>query len=1193
MRDNRLLAVALILCVGLAVGLSACGGSTYKPGETTALACQDGEDNDSDGQIDCGDSDCAGYTFCGSGGGEQTADECTDGQDNDDDGRTDCEDPGCSGLIVCLPASEDTAADCQDGTDNDSDGDTDCDDSDCQGFVFCAGGGESSPDACQNGVDDDDDGDTDCGDPDCQGYVFCAAETEDTASACDDLVDNDGDGRIDCSDTDCQGFYFCAPASEDDAVACADGADNDRDGATDCDDVDCQGFVFCGLGESSTAACQDTADNDGDGLIDCNDPDCQGFVFCFTTDETTAFACQDGADNDGDGATDCDDTDCQGYLFCSGAAESTAAACQDGADNDSDGDVDCDDTDCQGFVFCSTDEISSAACQDGVDNDSDGATDCDDTDCEGYVFCQSWEDSTAACQDGVDNDVDGLTDCDDPECQGFVFCLIDETSSAACQDAVDNDGDGAIDCDDPDCEGYVFCHEFEDTVAACQDGTDNDGDGAADCLDPDCQGFVFCLAEETTSAACQDGQDNDNDGDVDCDDSDCLGFVFCFGSGEESSYDACADGQDNDGDGDVDCDDPGCWPWGYCQHYQGYPLVDAWGETFDGLERPARTWPEAKADCEALGGRLPTATELWRNNATSGTGDLAGTGDTNYLWTEIRNYQAGRRILVRLSDGSITNAPEGNTNRYRCVWPDSDGQGFDADRCHGDPGAGCYAFDRVWNVDARDRAPLDYVAATHECSFYGASVPTVSEWGQLIHAGLPNGTGNWNWAGQSMYWYSGNYGMAIVGWTDAVAPHWHFTNSGNQGGLSAISNNRAFRCVGLADPAGFTVPNPPACNGACQQFDLRRSTVVADDTDRVAIRLGQAMEQCRAEGADLPNAADATELIQNGWANGTNEWNWITDTMYWYPNNWGNALARWTGAGDPHYAYQSGTGGVTTSDTNRAYRCVWRQEGPALPSCQAGEVVTWDGADYACAAVTAGDSAGSANVIEIVDDFGNAWDGIQRNAAIYADALTTCEGLGGRLPTASEIYAVRASGNPHDPIGDINSTSYLWTTTQTGSAGNRAQVRVSDGASTQAGEGASTFFRCIWPATRGDVLAGANCYGPPGDECFTSGTLSADKYDRVALDVAGAINECATLGGYLPDHRQAMKLIHDAWGNGSDAWLWLANAIYWYSSNYGYSVFRWAGDGPPDWEYIYSTWGSYSVPTSFRPFRCVYDTGLR
>ncbi len=207
--------------------------------------CDDGIDNDCDGNVDCSDSDCAdspachctdadndGYyaqSGCGTAADCNDADSsihpgaveiCDDGIDNDCDGNVDCSDSDCadSPACHCTDADNDgyyaqsgcgTAADCNDadssihpgaveicddGIDNDCDGNVDCSDSDCA----------DSP-ACH------------CTDADNDGYYAqsgcgTAADCNDADSSihpgaveiCDDGIDNDCDGSIDSNDTDCQ-----------------------------------------------------------------------------------------------------------------------------------------------------------------------------------------------------------------------------------------------------------------------------------------------------------------------------------------------------------------------------------------------------------------------------------------------------------------------------------------------------------------------------------------------------------------------------------------------------------------------------------------------------------------------------------------------------------------------------------------------------------------------------------------------------------------------------------------------------------------------------------------------------------------------------------------------------------------------------------------------------------------------------
>lgn len=127
--------------------------------------CDDGVDNDLDGDIDCADADCAALPC------EAVETLCDDGIDNDGDGDIDCADTGCAALEVMCENPETT---CDDGFDNDADGATDCQDTSCIGQSFC----EPNEITCDDDEDNDGDGLTDCGDPGCGGSVACDSSCE-------------------------------------------------------------------------------------------------------------------------------------------------------------------------------------------------------------------------------------------------------------------------------------------------------------------------------------------------------------------------------------------------------------------------------------------------------------------------------------------------------------------------------------------------------------------------------------------------------------------------------------------------------------------------------------------------------------------------------------------------------------------------------------------------------------------------------------------------------------------------------------------------------------------------------------------------------------------------------------------------------------------------------------------------------
>ena len=256
-----------LLPFALLLSLAAC--TKDDPATDSALQdelCDDGVDNDGDGDIDCDDADCTEACI------PETETECGDGEDDDQDGAVDCADSDCVGDDACVE-------DCGDGEDNDLDGLTDCADADCEGVEPCI-------EDCADGVDNDLDGLTDCADTaDCE--ALC-----DEAAYCEDGVDNDQDGLTDCADVDC---------TDQCAETCDDGVDNDGDGFVDCLDNECSALAVC------DEVCDDGKDNDQDGRTDCEDADCV---------DQCVEDCADGIDNDYDSYTDCADDECWGQDAC-------------------------------------------------------------------------------------------------------------------------------------------------------------------------------------------------------------------------------------------------------------------------------------------------------------------------------------------------------------------------------------------------------------------------------------------------------------------------------------------------------------------------------------------------------------------------------------------------------------------------------------------------------------------------------------------------------------------------------------------------------------------------------------------------------------------------------------------------------------------------------------------------------------
>ncbi|MFC1723580.1 PKD domain-containing protein [Nanoarchaeota archaeon] len=516
--------------------------------------CNDGLDNDGDGDIDLADPDCNNNPMDDSESSSTTP-ECSDGLDNDGDGFTDFgSDPDCQSPSDDEDVWNPGNTECSDGLDNDGDGDIDLADPDCNNNPMDDSESSSTTPECSDGLDNDGDGFTDFGsDPDCQSPsddedVWNPGNTE-----CSDGLDNDGDLLFDLDDPDCNNDPMDDDESNTVVDECSDGQDNDGDGFSDAADPAC---ILGRNTESDDPQCFDGIDNDNDNQVDyLEDDGCSGIIDDNETDTIAIGECADGQDNDGDGLTDELDPAC--ILYPGLGDESLDPECSDNLDNDGDTLTDWQqDPSCEGNPLGLTESNDPVfECNDNIDNDGDNLIDELDPDCESPFDNTEETLVLPTCSDNLDNDGDGYTDMDDPDCQS-IYDDEDEWNpgNTACSDGVDNDGDNDVDMDDLGCDNLQDDSEVH-VVTACSDGLDNDGDGRIDLVDPDCTSWQD-ETEYEPLPQCSDFMDNDHDGLIDMYDPD------CSSPSDNSEYPVnpeCADGLDNDGDGAIDLADPHCY----------------------------------------------------------------------------------------------------------------------------------------------------------------------------------------------------------------------------------------------------------------------------------------------------------------------------------------------------------------------------------------------------------------------------------------------------------------------------------------------------------------------------------------------------------------------------------------------------------------------------------------------------------
>ena len=470
----------------------------------------------------------------------------------------------------------------------------------------------------------------------------------------------------------------------------------------------------------------------------------------------------------------------------------------------------------------------------------------------------------------------------------------------------------------------------------------------------------------------------------------------------------------------------------------GYETIDSWGLTFDGKERIAATWADANQNCENLGGRLPTISELYRVSGAF-KGEVASSYETNYLWARTW-WDKVNKSMVRLTDGFTISSSVNSLRSYRCVWPTATPDYFAGNQCMGEPGSGCW--DHVGHptgkmaMDMMDRPALPLVAATDECSFVNAHIAHQQDYAENIKNNLPNGTNAWLWTSdQSRYDYNN-----IIRWLDTDPLYDDYTNVG----VSVRTNLRNFRCSGVSYAAGehpTTVAN---------EFVASDTKIKADSGVTTSALYGDSIDGCFVAGGHMAHSRDIMELARAGMGNGPGaDYIWLADRSRFDLTQ----ITRWTGIDSSYTGYFSEYTNWSNVDATamHQHRCAYYP----IDSAYSHPLNAQCSADVACTVL---DNGASKLAIDTLD----------RPALIYIEAIQACLNEGGRLATSLQLTeAIRAGlANGSDNFlftadsGYNNTSTFATTLKWTGTETDFSPIY--QDSATLAQKSVPFSFRCAW-----------------------------------------------------------------------------------------------------------------------------------
>ena len=893
---------------GYSSSLDANGKPTCESGEPTSGPCVD---------VGCSGhgkcvvtADSAAYCLCDSGYSQSSKTEC------EVDANSPCAGVSCDGKGFCGIVNDAATCWCKDGYETDNSGSVPtckesvvvdpCDGITCGGNGKCLSTSSGIACLCDSGYKASNDGGeptcivatekSPCDGVGCSGLGMCMVAGDNTAfcmcnagyhqnpldaAVCE--IDTNPDSP--CKNVDCSGSGTCMVSGDDKALClCNPGfhqktgdatiCEKDTDVVNPCKDVKCSSKGSCMVAGDDAAVClcntgyhqgsdPTTCEKDSEIINPCKGIDCDGNGICMVAGDDSAFCLCNAGFKQGDEPTSCVEDDlpdspcknvnCSGHGTCMISGDNSALClCNTGYHQGTKPtvcDVDIVDSPCKG-VTCSgkgTCMVSAGnapicMCETGYHQGTvptscdpdDTTTPCTGVTCSDKGVCVVNNDKPyCLCNHDYHQGADGKT------------CVADEIVESPCKGQLcSNHGACVVTGDD---KPYCLCssgyHQGSTTTCVADDPVVNP------CKDQKCSGHGVCVVTGSDSAYC-----------------------ICEGGYYNKSALVCEKNP-------ASTDGP--------SHGLAFPTetVDPWGLVWDSAERPATSHSNAAAACAAMGGRLPSSNEIFRNNWTTGQKGVGDATNANYLWTSDHLWSQ-HAIVRRLSDGGYTNYVYTTlTIPYRCVWdPEPRPIILEGVNCNGLPSdkESCVRITMgtrgkvSYTMDARDRAPLPWHAAQQDCRRMGGRLPTSGELMTMVMHGLPNGTGAWLW-GDTVY-YNG-YQAFLFKWTGTVDGSYAYSSNWSYTGWTTYEPYRCiYEDVQLVNKEPV-FPQPKA-KTAMEVTPLLR----IDKEERSAANYWGASLDCREDGGRLASVDEMEAATRLGLKYKDNTWHYVRDS--YTTNTW-------------------------------------------------------------------------------------------------------------------------------------------------------------------------------------------------------------------------------------------------------------------------------------------------------------------